>query len=75
MAPVGGESACRARDTGATLLADPLEKEANPFQCSCFKYPRTEGPGELLSMESQETDTIGGAKRTAQKLNAKCPTE
>ena len=55
---------------------DPLEKEmATHSSVLASEIPRTEGPGGLLSMESQRDRHNRGAKRTAQKLNAKCPTE
>ena len=37
---------------------DPLEKEmANHFSILAWRIPRTEEPGRLLSMGSQESDT------------------
>ena len=56
---VGKGSACECRETWARSLSqeDPLEEQmANELHYSCLKIPRTEEPGVLQSMGSQESD-------------------
>ena len=58
-----------AGDAGDTVsvpgLEDSLEKEmATHSSILAWEIPRTEGPGGLPSMASQETDTIYPPKKT-----------
>ena len=65
------------QETQETLgWQDPLEKEmATHSSVLASEIPRTEEPGGLPSMESQRDRHNWRAKHTAQKLNAKWPTE
>ena len=56
----GKESACSAGDRGVLSLGqgDPLEEEmATHSSTLAWRIPRTEEPGGLQSMGSQELDT------------------
>ena len=52
------EPACNAGDPGSVpgLGRFPGEGNGYPFQYTCLKNPRTEEPGELQSIGSQELD-------------------
>ena len=56
---VGKESACNSGDEGLVpgLGRSSGEGNGNPLQYSCLENPKTEEPGKVQSMESQESDT------------------
>ena len=56
---VSKESACSVGDLGSIPGLGRSHGEGNgyPLQYSCLKILRTEEPGGLQSMESQESDT------------------